>query len=419
MDIPSLGSLAWHESWAGFGEGAFTLMAKLLGLNGVGMNYIARQLHAPGQMSFITGPSARETPLALRLSRASVPAQLGSTFVHLAGATTFRYCKTCLNGGYQAVLNQLDVFERCPIHDEPLLDCCSCCGKFGPDFGWSSYERHLPSFTCRHCNSPLAGGADLDKRPDAWVLPDSLTKIESFHKWAEVATKRVELARPDSWITCAPRPARDRRAALTRVLSDLEPCTDEPYFRQIDIDLLPPVRMRASGVRFCDFGYAQVAAETLPPVAFSSWTWADWRKATRDLMVPVELSVSVELHAAYIWRCQFEEPALIACGCPNYPRIRSGILFESWMEILDAGGRLVLNEQLCKMLARAAWRAALRVARAWRAEIETLSAGQNFIYLDRAWLLRMGRWDLNGASPLGFALKKTSSDFDDLFLFVA
>jgi hypothetical protein len=136
-------------------------------------------------------------------------------------------------------------------------------------------------------------------------------------------------------------------------------------------------------------------------------------------MVPVELSVSVELHAAYIWRCQFEEPPAIVCGYPNHPRNRSDILFESWIEILDAGGRIILNEQLCKMLARAAWRAALRIAQAWRAEIEAPTAGQNFIYLDRVWLLRLGRWDLDGASPLGFALKAAPSGFDDLFLFVA
>jgi hypothetical protein len=39
--------------------------------------------------------------------------------------------------------------------------------------------------------------------------------------------------------------------------------------------------------------------------------------------------------------------------------------------------------------------------------------------LETPWLLRLGRWDLNTASPLGFAIRESPSGFDELFIFLA
>jgi hypothetical protein len=343
---------------------------------------------------------------------------MGHIFTNFAGDDHFRYCKTCLKGGYQAVLSQFDIFERCPIHDEPFLDRCACCGKNAPRFAWTSFARCSPSFTCGHCCGPLAGGADLDSRPETWAIPRSLATIQSFHTWAIAAQERVELVRPASWITCAPRPDSDRRAALARVLAELDQCMHKSYFRETEIDLLQPVSMRATGAPSHDCSYPKIAAETLPPSAFGSWTWTGWRKVNRDLAVPVEMSVSVEHHAAYIWRSQFEDVDAIGFSCPVYQRKRSDSFYEWWANLPTTGRRLFMNEQLCSMLARAAWRAALRTALAWRTYIEVAPPGQRLIAIDRDWLLRLGRWDLNVASPLGHAFRPTPSGFDDLFLFV-
>lgn len=67
------------------------------------------------------------------------------TYKHL------RYCEPCLAEGFHSVLMQFPFFVNCPIHFQPLVQCCSSCGNALP-YNWpSTYKR---AFQCP-CGSIL------------------------------------------------------------------------------------------------------------------------------------------------------------------------------------------------------------------------------------------------------------------------
>lgn len=419
MAIPALGNLTWHDSCLGFGEGAFSLMAKLRSLNSVGIGYLQKELTQNREFSFLWGPDELETPLEIRLDQASLLKQLGELAFNVAGDEHFRYCPTCLKGGYHAVLNQIDIFERCPIHGELLLDRCSFCGEWTPRFAWSKRASLFPSFTCGRCRRPFVGEVSLDKRPDAWAIPTSLHGIEALHVLINAKSTSVELGRPQAWITCAPLPQVDRRAALASALLCLDQSEYINCLRKTEIKTFTPTGTEEGVAKVHDFNYRQLATEMLPPAVLDSWDWTGWRKAHRELMVPVEAGVSVELHAAYIWRHQFEDSDAIGVGRP----VILGNHFEQSLELLreHSGPRwhVAMNDQFRATFARASWHAALRVAEAWKVEVETATSEERRLTLDQSWMSRLGRWDLLSASPVGFVLRKSSSRSEDLIPFIA
>ena len=129
--------------------------------------------------------------------------------------------------------------------------------------------------------------------------------------------------------------------------------------------------------------------------------------------------MSIEYHAAYIWRRQFEDISVIDVGRSPRPNVSSDIILRRWKNIFTTGNQIPMNEQLCCTVARAMWQVALRVAQAWRVHIETAQPKNINLILETPWLLRLGRWDLDTSSPLGFAIRESPSGFDELFIFLA
>jgi hypothetical protein len=63
-----------------------------------------------------------------------------------------RYCPSCLRNAFHAALFQFLPLVRCPIHDEPLLDCCPHCAvPISPSLGFAwrclKCKRHLTAFS--------------------------------------------------------------------------------------------------------------------------------------------------------------------------------------------------------------------------------------------------------------------------------
>jgi hypothetical protein len=127
---------------------------------------------------------------------------------------------------------------------------------------------------------------------------------------------------------------------------------------------------------------------TLPPGAYNAWTSKAWRLVTVDLAVPIDKSVSVEEHAAYIWRRQFEDIAVIDVGRPAHLSNHFDSFLEWWANVQRTGRKVIMTEQFCRMLAHAAWHAALRIAQAWREYIEVaIAARQKCLTMEEPWLL--------------------------------
>lgn len=400
MTIPTLGNLAWHDSWASFGESPYTFLAKLRALNCANKRYFFNQFGTTKDYSFVSIPCMREAPIAQRAVAASVLAQLGSIFSQCGGDERLRFCPTCLRSGYHAALFQLDGVELCPIHEEPIIDRCIKCQRPTPRFALD-YRGSFPAFSCPHCRAMLAGGENLDLRPSEWVGQDNVTPVQAFHTWATTGATRISLRTSDSWLTCAPAPQAARRAALLKVLCELD-SADQKIFRQVDIEYSAPILTRDEKRTPT---YRHTIASTLPEhVQDQDLCWEGWGILHLGLQIPVDLEVSVEQHAAYIWRCQFQN--CYSIGQPELPD-RGNVKFTNALKRLSAlalpSGMTFTGHRACEELARTMWRASLRVALAWRSHLEASFAKRIKPPVDEAWLQRVGRWDWRKASPIGVA----------------
>jgi hypothetical protein len=75
----------------------------------------------------------------------------------------FRYCPSCLRGGFHSYWFQFEGIENCPIHHLPLQDLCMQCGSSTGNVG-SMAVRTCGPYMCAHCGHPIAG---CDFSPDA------------------------------------------------------------------------------------------------------------------------------------------------------------------------------------------------------------------------------------------------------------
>lgn len=401
--IPALGKLAWHESWAGFGEGPFTLLAKLRALNSVRKSYFLQLLGSSNRISLVNGLPARDNPLSKRIYAASATAQFGTLFSESACDERLRFCQRCLSTGYHAALCQLDIFDLCPIHRYPLLDRCTCCQHPTPRFALVT-PGGFPSFKCSRCKLPLAGGRDITDSPSSWTGPTSFSRIKDIHAWAASAASRVSFPQGGSWITCAPQ-AAGVGTSLIGVLLHLHPCPKRISFRPTGVEVLPPILAPYEvGVRHT-FSYTSIASMTLPAHAREWICWRGWATLSDGLRVPVDLSVSVLRHAVYIWRCQFEDCSNVGIGDHSRPPsdLRFDEPLERWVGSHLSTRRTFIDERMCLRVAHVFFRAALRVAEAWGAHREDCVQKGIKPAVSEAWLARLGRWDLLTASPVGLA----------------
>lgn len=324
-----------------------------------------------------------------------------------------------MRGGYHAALNQLDVFERCPIHEQPLVDRCTCCGRSAPRFALSN-PGNFPSWACNHCQSPIAGGAALENNLEAWRVPDNVSTIESFHRWTVAASSTVWFAAPPQWITCKPGNESDRRAAFAKVLLHITPWEAQSCFRELDIEISSLLVTTYRVAAATKSSYHRFAGAILPSSTFRTEFWDGWATADGGVRLPVDLGVSCELHAAYIWRCQFENVRSMGfqgrLGVPAENAFDAVI--KRWLALLYTRYSVVLNDEVRYAIAQAVWRAAYRIAQAWRDHLARADEVGKRPIINHDWLARLGRWHGVTGLPLGLAIHHPGAERYKLYLFV-
>jgi len=89
----------------------------------------------------------RTLGVPLRMVRAAlIPEALQRT-----GSPWFRYCRSCLAGGYHGIVHQLKRVGRCPVHGDVLEMACHHCGGRAP-YRLNAYLLD-PPYRCGNCGA--------------------------------------------------------------------------------------------------------------------------------------------------------------------------------------------------------------------------------------------------------------------------
>jgi hypothetical protein len=89
----------------------------------------------------------RALGVPLRMVRAAlIPEPLQGT-----GSPWFRYCRSCLAGGYHGIVHQLKRVGRCPVHGDVLEMACHNCGERAP-YRLNAYLLDAP-YRCGNCGA--------------------------------------------------------------------------------------------------------------------------------------------------------------------------------------------------------------------------------------------------------------------------
>lgn len=134
--------MAWGNGWIGPFEGPFTLVQKFAWANLPGFAetramfgerntnvHFAKHLHPA--VSLLCAREGIQFPLS---TRSFLEVVAGDWLGVLVAGRTLRYCPECMRHGYHSPIYQVDLIERCPLHDCMLNDMCPHCGKPTPYF---------------------------------------------------------------------------------------------------------------------------------------------------------------------------------------------------------------------------------------------------------------------------------------------
>lgn len=130
-------SLVWNPDWFHRHESLWSIASKLTwaniakipaicgvlqGLLGAGGLWRPGQKHRAYQLVSALELLATEARTAFLWDLAPQESDIGLV------STTIRYCRSCLKNAYHSVLFQLIAVQRCPVHNEELVDYCPRCG---------------------------------------------------------------------------------------------------------------------------------------------------------------------------------------------------------------------------------------------------------------------------------------------------
>lgn len=167
-DLHLTDGLVCCDSWFTPGEGPFTVLAKLAIANVLNANRIYRVFgvratptreatpHGRSLLHLEWLARSRSAPLlAANLWSRSLLSQSQRWGQALASDRALRYCPTCLSMGYQSSLCQVDGLDRCPQHNDLLLDHCKNCNAPTPPYAVTAEAFDEP-LVCIHCRKAYA-----------------------------------------------------------------------------------------------------------------------------------------------------------------------------------------------------------------------------------------------------------------------
>lgn len=173
-----------NPAWFSPGEGPFTVAGKIISANMASLSQRLSKLqvsrtNSNQTRSFVNGDwlIASPSPIAKILAaRCCAFPQFHCT----ANDNSFRYCTRCLNHGYQSAACQISGLQKCPIHNEPLINHCQACGAKAPPYRLvrAAFERPL---VCGQCKEPLA---NYWKGPaGCWSRMQGAEEYSRIEKW--------------------------------------------------------------------------------------------------------------------------------------------------------------------------------------------------------------------------------------------
>lgn len=236
----------WRDVWVSSFEGPLTRLWKLLVLNAFSPADVSRILFG---RSLLGGAAAKIHGRSLLVTQWMAPnGDLSNALadsIRRAGLGTFsrrwvtaiasdhhiRFCNRCLSHGYQSIFCQIDALQRCPVHGDPIVDCCMRCGTPTPRYALTTEAMAMP-FCCPRCGgglsvpTPAAASLSCYERSGRQFSEMDVSRYGIIADWlreldkAEVYWPSEKEWRPGS---DGEPPDKARRTAVFSVLSHMVP----------------------------------------------------------------------------------------------------------------------------------------------------------------------------------------------------
>lgn len=432
----SSSALVWCSRWNSFGEGPYTIVAKMLNANNLKSGYLKDAIrHRSGIGASLLDPRLNESgtdsamAFARMLREASLAARIPHLYKDLADDQELRYCAKCMSSGFQAAIAQIPGIERCPIHGDAHRSTCIQCGHKTPPYFLE--EGQLPGFSCRACGAPFGGGVPIDRKLDAWVSPSHLDRLAPIHRWLQRMddSKVIQWMNVSKWsLTRETSEGADthKRRAVFNVLSS-----------QVAEGTVPKCSLEKNS---CLFGPYRVDLDTpsqdLTPAEYEGvlgrlTTPSELRQYRSHFLtpsfgvsVPTDPIVPPELHAHLIWRAQFE--AVFSTYTQWYSR--SEFCRNVIPRVLNAVGNplelSLSNSAVIDGVLGAAWLSALQIAKEWNQTLisfgkqESTRANLPWLVAVDRWANRLGCWRGRNFFPVGLIRVKDAATEEHQIYFV-
>lgn len=312
MTVPNIGGLIWNQRWQVSGEGAFTIYQKIKTANALSSGFLDKYLRGRTSLApeILANSSLRilGTPATFwnSLLRGAELRQLLSEWTEgISGTENVRYCAECFKVGFHANVFQIDGLDRCPIHGKKLRDTCARCGWATPMY--SNFRKARSALTCIHCGLPWFGNDLSVFDIDSWHAPDGLERLAPITNWLEgIVSRKMRWMNLSNWKVAPNSTRQTDRAAVLYALAKLT-CFPTSDFRNSDVRVFGPFsRVRYPWGRLLrDVQYVEARRKRCQRVDIFPYA-EHFRALTNGHAIPISPEVPPDIHAAYIFRRQFE-----------------------------------------------------------------------------------------------------------------
>lgn len=228
--------LVGAEHWSAPLEGAFTRVAKIAILNALPARMLCELLFGRRLVnssygpihgrSFVSSGWARRDGLGEAGTWALggfLELQCGRWAPRIASDQRLRLCRHCADTGFQAAIFQIDALATCPIHHEPLIDCCPHCSAPTPPYALTVESFSTP-MQCGHCGRGYGRAWSGAVQLEDWRGPTDLGPLQALARGLS-ALKDADLEWPliSTWMPdpISAQPEASRRRFVFHALQAL------------------------------------------------------------------------------------------------------------------------------------------------------------------------------------------------------
>jgi len=416
MPIPSLSGLVWRSAWASYGEGPYSLIAKMIVSNSIDISYFFRlDYHQRTGINLITVTS--EPPNAGDLWRnlfwsSSLAMRCPTLHPHISEYLRLRYCPLCIDLGFHAAVSQISAITECPIHQCRLISNCKHCDR---RIGYRADRDSIPGFLCPKCGMSLGliGRRDSLKIWESPMHP-SFREIDA---WLEKIESELDFINLKNWSTCKPYDSYGggQQIAVMNILQKLE---------NINIIGTAAIDVLISKVLLIDLKrddfemgideYIFIMSELLPPVDWKYY-WRYFDDLSTTISISMYAEVPPHVHAIIIWRTQFEKMTPFRQPRGTLPHFVPSSVTSLMETTFGYSRSRTTSRFLRRAVLHAAWTASVRIAENWHRLILLNSRGIEkprcfWTETINSWLPLLSRWCGCGVTPIGIVFDRSESE---------